>query len=127
MIAFGMNHGEPGLAFEETMRKLLTAVQTATPEADVVLIACMTQAPYQGKVADKFFAYRDALRKLEADNVAVADVTTPFAELLKRKQFSDLSGNNFNHPNDFTHRLYGQIICRLFTPATEANINPEKQ
>lgn len=25
-----------------------------------------------------------------------------------------MSGNNFNHPNDFTHRLYAQVIVRLF-------------
>jgi len=35
-------------------------------------------------------------------------------ELLTRKPFSDLSGNNINHPNDFSHRFYAQIIDRLF-------------
>ena len=120
MIAFGMNHGESGTAFEATTRQLLTAVQAAAPDADIILVASMTQAPNKGKVADKFFAYRDALRRLETPNVAVADVATPFAELLKRKQFSDLSGNNYNHPNDFTHRLYAQVICQFF-PSVNRN------
>jgi len=114
MIAYGMNHREPGTAFKETIAKLLAAVQAAAPNADIVLVSPMTQAPSQGKVADKFFAYRDALRSLVGANVAFADVTTPFAELLKKKPFSDLSGNNINHPNDFTHRLYAQVICQLF-------------
>ena len=25
-----------------------------------------------------------------------------------------MSGNNVNHPNDFGHRLYAQVICRLY-------------
>ena len=77
----------------------------------------MSQSTKQGKVDAKFFAYLATLLSLAKENVAVADVTTPFAELLKRKEFSDLSGNNFNHPNDFTHRLYAQVICQLFPPA----------
>ena len=60
-----------------------------------------------------YAAYRDALHHLELLNVALADVTTPWMELLKQKPFSDLSGNNVNHPNDFGHRLYAQVICQL--------------
>jgi hypothetical protein len=40
--------------------------------------------------------------------------------LLKRKPFSDLSGNNINHPNDFGHRVYAQIICELFPLKSES-------
>ena len=114
MIAYGMNHGEAGPQFEADMRALLTAVQQAAPQTDVILVSPMTQAPAQGKIAPKFFAYRDALLNLTSPQVALADVTTPFTQLLNRKEFSDLSGNNYNHPNDFTHRLYAQLICQLF-------------
>jgi hypothetical protein len=95
----------------------MVAVQAAVPNADIILVSLMTQALQQGKVPEKFFAYRDALKNLVTTNVALADVTTPFTELLKRKEFSDLSGNNYNHPNDFTHRLYAQVICQLFNSA----------
>jgi acyl-CoA thioesterase I len=117
IIAFGMNHGEPGPQFEAAMRTLLDAVQKAAPEADVILVSSMTMAPEQGKVAPKFIAYRDGLKNLASPQVALADVTTPFIELLNQKNFSDLSGNNYNHPNDFTHRLYAQVICQLFPNA----------
>lgn len=110
-VAFGMNHGEPASAFEETNRKLLAAIQATVPEADVVLVAPMTQR----LPADKFCGYRDVLSKMVKANVALADVTTPWIEVLKKKSFSDISGNNFNHPNDFGHRLYAQVICQLFT------------
>jgi lysophospholipase L1-like esterase len=111
-IAFGMNHSDKAPDFEETMRKLLAAVQEACPEADVVLVSPMTQKP----PGEKFLGYRDALAKLVTTNVAMADVTTPWLEILKRKPFSDLSGNNINHPNDLGHRLYAWIISELFQP-----------
>jgi acyl-CoA thioesterase-1 len=44
---------------------------------------------------------------------AVADVTTLWADLLKRKSFADLTGNGVNHPNDFGHRFYAQVILGL--------------
>ena len=111
-IAFGMNHSDKAPDFEETMRKLLAAVQETCPEADVVLVSPMTQKP----PAEKFLGYRDALARLVTSNVAMADVTTPWLEILQRKPFSDLSGNNVNHPNDLGHRLYAWIIGELFQP-----------
>lgn len=116
ILAFGMNHGEPAAAFEAVMRRLRDAVQTACPEADLVLVASMTGNP-RAFATDHFLGYRAALGRLEAEQVALADVTTPWLELLKRKGFADLSGNHFNHPNDFGHRLYAQVIGRLFPAA----------
>jgi acyl-CoA thioesterase I len=111
-IAYGMNHKEQSSDFAETLRKLLAAVQEACPAADVVLVSPMTQRP----PVDKFIGYRDALAEMVSSNVALADVTTPWLEILQRKPFSDISGNNINHPNDFGHRLYASVICDLFEP-----------
>jgi len=119
ILAFGMNHGEAAPAFEEVMRKLRDAVQAACPEADIVLVASMTGNP-RGFPAERFTGYRDALRNLTKENIVLADVTSPWLELLKHKPFSDLSGNNINHPNDFGHRLYAAVICQLFPLAIQA-------
>ena len=113
ILAFGMNHGEPAPEFEAVMRKLRDAVVAACPDADIVLVAPMTGNP-RCFPAERFCGYREALRNLVTTNVAIADVTTPWLELLKRQSFSDLSGNNINHPNDFGHRLYAEVICQLF-------------
>ena len=118
ILAFGMNHSESSAEFEVVMRKLRDAVQAACPGADIVLVATMTGNPC-GFPPERFTGYRDALRNLTAPNVALADVTSPWLELLKRKPFSDLSGNNINHPNDFGHRVYAQIICELFPLKSE--------
>ncbi len=112
ILAFGMNHEEPAAAFEAAMRQLRDAVQTACPAAEIILVAPMTGNP-RTFPAERFSGYRDALRNLTSEGIALADVTSPWLELLKRKLFSDLSGNNINHPNDFGHRLYAEVICRL--------------
>ena len=49
---------------------------------------------------------------------ALADMTTLWLELLKRKSPYDLSGNGLNHPNDFGHRLYAQTILAFWTRLT---------
>lgn len=113
-IVFGTNHGETSQGFQENIQKRLAAVQEACPKADVVLISPMTRR----LLSDKLIDYRDALAKLTTTNVTLADVTTPWVAVLNRKSFSDVSGNNFNHPNDFGHRLYARVICELFPSQT---------
>jgi acyl-CoA thioesterase I len=44
------------------------------------------------------------------DVVVLADVTTLWTQLLARKSYYDVTGNGLNHPNDFGHRLYAQVI-----------------
>ncbi len=120
LLAFGLNHSEPADAFAGTMRKLLDSVRAANPQAEVVLVSPMTGNPRLFP-AERFTAYRDALTKLAGPGVAVADVTTVWIDLLKKKNFSDLSGNNVNHPNDFGHRVYAQVIARLVPEPHAAN------
>lgn len=64
-------------------------------------------------VPRRFVEYRDALAGLEAEGIAFVDMTSFWADLLTRKHPQDLSGNGLNHPNDFGHRLYAQLICAV--------------
>lgn len=109
-LAFGMNDGG---GFEPKMLKLRDDVMAGNPDADIVLVAPMTMNPrFAG--ADGFVWKSKSLGKMVTTNVALADVTTPWLEVLKKKPYADLSGNNVNHPNDFGHRLYAQVILELF-------------
>lgn len=110
LLAFGMNDGG---RYEEKMLKMRNDVIAANPEADIVLVAPMTMNPrFAG--ADGFVSKSKTLGKMVTTNVALADVTTPWLEILKKKPYSDLSGNNVNHPNDFGHRIYAHVILDLF-------------
>jgi lysophospholipase L1-like esterase len=116
LLAFGMNHQEAAKEFKALMTQLRDAVRSACPTADIVLVASMTGNPLAMPDA-LFSSYRDALRELETTDVVLADVTTLWQDLLKRKTFADLTGNGINHPNDFGHRIYAQVICELFASA----------
>ena len=43
---------------------------------------------------------------------AVVDVTGIHHSMLKYKTFQDFASSNTNHPNDYTHRLYAQILLK---------------
>ena len=64
-------------------------------------------------VMGRFPAYRDALASLCGAGVVLADVTSLWRDVLARKRVYDLTGNGINHPNDFGHRLYAQVILSL--------------
>ena len=109
-LAFGMNDGG---GYDTKMLKMRNSVMAANPDADIVLVAPMTMNPrFAG--ADGFLWKAKILGGMVTNHVALADVTTPWIEVLKKKNFSDVSGNNVNHPNDFGHRLYANVILELF-------------
>jgi len=63
-----------------------------------------------------FPAYRDALQELAGPGVALADMTSIWTEMLRHKADADLTGNGVNHPNDFGHRIYAQVLTSLLLP-----------
>ena len=42
--------------------------------------------------------------------IALADVSSVWQEILKSKTYLDFTGNGVNHPNDFGHRVYAEVI-----------------
>jgi acyl-CoA thioesterase-1 len=116
-LAFGMNDGG---SYDKKMTKMRDDVMAQNPGADVVMVSPMTMNPlFAG--AEGFVWKARFLGGLVKDNMALADVTAPWMEILKKKNFSDISGNNVNHPNDFGHRLYAHVILELLPLTPETN------
>ena len=69
--------------------------------------------------ATRISEYRDVLAGLSGDGIALADMTALWTDLQQRKTAIDLSGNGLNHPNDFGHRLYAQVILAMVAPVTD--------
>jgi lysophospholipase L1-like esterase len=122
IIAFGMNDTfhtrDTGAVSPEQYRqnilKIIKETREARPGCEFILVAPMIgNEEWDDLQQDRFAAYRDELEGLEGPGVAVADVTSLWAELLKRKSFYDLIGNGLNHPNDFGHRVYSEVILEL--------------
>lgn len=117
IIAYGMNDN---LQFDTPLfmtniRGIMDTLRASNPETEFILVASMCgNSDWAPVRPEKFPLFRDALRELRGEGVAVADVTSIWIELMKKKSFLDLTGNGVNHPNDFAHRLYAQTILSLF-------------
>ena len=117
-IAYGMNDcDEENPSLLANVQGIMSAVRASNPEAEFVLVAPMLPNPeWHFPRMENFPAFRESLAGLCGPGVALADVTSTWAELLKRKSFHDLTGNGVNHPNDFGHRVYAQVILSLLLP-----------
>ena len=119
VLAFGMNDAasRPAAEFKRNTNGMIQAVRAKLPETEFILIATMLgNRNWTYLKADLFPQYRDALRQLCGDGVVLADMTSMWAELLRYKKYWDLTGNGVNHPNDFGHRIYAQVLSALLVP-----------
>jgi acyl-CoA thioesterase-1 len=118
LIAFGMNDASgrfPSADYRKCTVQMAGAMQAARPECDVICVTTMTaNDAWQHAAPALYPAYRDELLALRAPGLAVADVTSIWTWIVARKKFLDLAGNGVNHPNDFGHRLYADVILALF-------------
>lgn len=120
LVAYGMN--DVGWkTVDEYMgyvTRLIDTVNAKTPETEIILVASMLGNPeWHNTPFDKFFAYRAGLKSLCRTGVALADVTQLWADMLQYKSYHDLTGNGVNHPNDFGHRTYAQVLLDLVVDA----------
>jgi len=87
---------------------------------EVILVATMLgNDQWRHTPREMFPLYLDALKSLAGTNdqsapgIALADLTSLWTEMLKRKRDSDLTGNGVNHPSDFGHRVYASAVLSL--------------
>jgi acyl-CoA thioesterase-1 len=116
ILAFGMNDsgGLAADAYRANLQGMMEAVRKAHPAAEFILVATMLANPdWTALHHDRFPEYRDALASLRGPGVELADLTSVWAEFHRHKRDLDLTGNGVNHPNDFGHRVYAQVLSSL--------------
>jgi len=114
ILAWGMNDACPANEFVVNLRKQIADVRTINPTAEFILVATMLpNGEWIAVNSDRQIAYRDAMLSITEPGVAIANVTSIWEVLLKRKKHFDITGNGVNHPNDFGHRLYAQVLAAL--------------
>jgi lysophospholipase L1-like esterase len=121
ILAFGMNDsaGRSAQDYQANIRAMMDAVRKAKPEVEFILVATMLgNRDWITLHHDLFPQYRDALAQLCGNGTALADMTSIWEEFLQRKKDWDLTGNGVNHPNDFGHRVYAQVLSALLIPQT---------
>lgn len=129
ILAFGMNDssGRPAKDFQANTEKMIAEVKKALPEAEMILIATMLgNKDWVALKQELFPQYRDGLASLCKPGIALADMTSIWSELLRHKQDWDMTGNGVNHPNDFGHRIYAQVLSTLLV-ADQEDVSPQKR
>ena len=116
ILAFGMNDssGRPAAQYRANILAMIEATRRTVPEAEFILVAPMLgNADWITLKQELFPQYRDSLASLCRPGIALADMTKVWSGMLKHKKDRDLTGNGVNHPNDFGHRLYTQVLSAL--------------
>lgn len=124
LLAFGMNDsaGRDARSYRETTKAIMDRIRAKLPECEFVLIASMLgNRDWIRLKHDVFPQYRDALQELSGPGAALADLTSIWTEFLARKKDWDQTGNGVNHPNDFGHRVYAQVITSLLDARDQPN------
>jgi acyl-CoA thioesterase I len=116
VIAYGMNDAgfTPLEEYVSHTTRIIDLIKDRHSETEIILVASMLGNPeWIYAPTEKFLLFRDALESLCGPGVALADLTSLWADLLKIKSYHDLTGNGVNHPNDFGHRICAQILLDL--------------
>jgi lysophospholipase L1-like esterase len=119
VVAFGMNDaaGRSAQEYQANIEGVVARVRERLPDAEFILVASMLGNRGWTRLRHELFPeYRDALASLRGPGVALADLTSVWARFLDLKQDWDQTGNGVNHPNDFGHRVYAQVIISLLIP-----------
>lgn len=116
ILAFGMNDSSSLTESEYggNTKTMIELTRQQHHDAEFVLVSPMLgNRDWVRLKHDVFPKYRNALAELAGSGVALADMTSIWAEMLKRKKDADLTGNGVNHPNDFGHRVYAQVLASI--------------
>jgi len=103
-------------SYRANMESILDTIRATSPETEFLVVTPMLNSPKQASGNDPVKFIRDEALKIQRPGTAFADITTSELDMLKRKDYLDLSGNGANHPNDFLHRIYAQRILEVLIP-----------
>jgi len=118
IVAYGMNDRADKRigSYRANMESILDTIRAKSPETEFLVVTPMLNSPKQPGGNEPVKTIRDEALKISRPGTAFADITTSELDMLKRKDYLDLSGNGANHPNDFLHRIYAQRILEVLIP-----------
>jgi hypothetical protein len=119
IVAFGMNDGTgkmPAETFKSHIAAILQQTRAVNPKAEFILVSTMLPNP-ESKFVGTQRDFKRVLEELTGPGCILVDMTAVHDELLQRKSYQDLTGNNINHPNDYLIRWYAQFLAGSLIPA----------
>ncbi len=119
LLGFGMNdHNIAGFgvslpSFTNNLATIIDRIRKETG-AEVILYSAFPPNPKWHYGSHNMEAYARATERVARDkNCAFADVYTNWVTLCSKKKPEDVLANNINHPNDFGHDIYFQVLKHL--------------
>ncbi len=113
-IHFGINDLGSGYLPEryiENIKSLIMGVKERVPDCEFVVMECFTPNPDSYSQANMAMYWQQVSKLVaETEDVYALDLFTLSTEMLRYKQYIDVTGNGVNHVNDFTSRLYAMSI-----------------
>ncbi len=120
LIAFGMNDSMAAADYFARIEATVNAIHTALPRTTVMLVPPMVPNPEASGFSSRrqlfaeyeqaLFALADKFRAAGFKRIGCANVNTMHSAVLDKKRFRDMTGNNINHCNDFSARIYRDTI-----------------
>ncbi len=117
-IAYGMNMSDNTANYDDHIRQMIDYARGVNADAEIVLVSSMTANEHESvKPGNVLDAQEDVLDAIATDytGVAVAPVNTVFENVQTIKRYEDITGNGYNHPNDFGIRLYAQTVLAVLS------------
>jgi lysophospholipase L1-like esterase len=115
VLGFGMNDSGTTKPekYKRNLQRVISAIRSNQPDVPILLVSSIVanqESPIQKN--DLLTRYLDVLRQITDENnsVAAVDVTSTWRMMLENKTYYDLTGNGFNHPNDFGHRVLAESV-----------------
>jgi lysophospholipase L1-like esterase len=115
--------------FKTRMQSCINKIKTANPNTEFILIGNMLPdvnsqgAPSNGDVL--MYGFLAQLKSLEANGIAVFDMTTLSDSIYRRKGAIHCNSNSL-HPNDYLARWYAQGLAELFNDGSILNKTAKK-
>jgi lysophospholipase L1-like esterase len=121
VLAFGMNDGNPTAVapatFARNIADMMARIRRSRPLCEIILVSPMLANPSTNLSSTTRQLYEAELAKLvDGPSVALVRMTSVHQALLGRKGYLDMTGNGFNHPNDYLIRWYAQQVAGLLVP-----------
>lgn len=114
VVAFGMNDSSakvPPENFIANIKNIIAGVSERSPSTEFAVVSGITPNPDWAASHPEFLqSYHDQLSQIAGKGVVFCDVRTPWFYIAGRKEYLSLSGNGINHPNDYGHRLYADVL-----------------
>lgn len=118
LLGFGMNDASLGVSINTYCGNLMDMIEILrerNPDCEIILIGTMLANPKaknQAKNQAELSSYLPIVaQQAGGEGIAVVDIGKMHKDILDAgKNFTEISANNVNHPNDFITRLYAMNL-----------------